>query len=104
MPTNTHEYPVWSTLDSTSKYLFYVTAQEYPYPYNPVINQEIEKSELVQCKIKVSKGDNTTGKYPLKTKITLGYYQQTHKDRRMLSCEVEYSLYSSSASNFNYQL
>ncbi len=70
-----HEYPVWATLDSTSKYLFYVTANEQIAPFSPIQEENEDPTNLVPCQIKVSRGDNTTTNLPLKTKITMGYYQ-----------------------------
>ena len=34
----------------------------------------------------------------------MGYYQESETARRMLRCEVEFSLYSTATSNFQYQL
>ena len=103
-PSGSHEYPVWSTLDPTSKYLFYVTASEYSYPYEPVPGREFSSSELVRCQILTSQGDNSTGKFPLKVKVTMGYYQESARSRRILRCEVEFSLYAAASSDFQYQL
>jgi hypothetical protein len=104
IPTGSHEYPVWGTLDSTSHYLFYVTALEYPYPYQPVPQTSFDTADLVSCNIVSSQGDNGTSQLPLKTTITLGYYQETEMSRTMLRCEVEFSLYAPSQNNFGYQL
>ena len=72
--TLSYEYPVWSSLQK-SNYLFHVTAEEYTAPYSPIPGAVFEKSNLVKCKIISSEGDNTTSTFPMKTKITLGYYQ-----------------------------
>jgi hypothetical protein len=102
IPGMSSEYPYWNTLGSTSKYLFSITAEEYPAPYAPVPASDYTADQLVPCTL-ISAGDNTTSQLPMKITMQIGYYQMTASKRKAMTCEVSYSLYGVGVSNFTYQ-
>ena len=103
IPNVSSEYPFWNNLDASSKYLFSITANEYTAPYVPIPNPDFTSSQLVSCLLSAS-GDNTTSQFPMKVTIDIGYYQQNETTRKIMTCQVTYSLYAASTANFTYQL
>ena len=56
------------------------------------------------CIVTQSEGDNSTSRFPTEVRITLGYYQVSQTDKNMISCSVEFGLYTSASDNFTYTL
>lgn len=56
------------------------------------------------CKLKSTSGSNTSTQYPLQVSVEFGYYQMSASKRRIITCEINYSLYTESSSNFSYNL
>ena len=65
---------------------------------------EFAGSDLVMCRINSSKGSNSSTSYPLKVKLSMGYYQVSQTEKKIISCLVEYDLYVPPSNDFTYQL
>ena len=67
-------------------------------------NTKLGKDDLVACKLTNSIGTNSSDEYPLNIKITMGYYQVSQTEKRIIRCQIDYSLFVTSTADFEYQL
>lgn len=101
IPGLSNEYPYWNTLSVVDEALFSVTAFEQS---TNQLSSSFLSNELVPCKLKSTSGTNTSNSYPLHVELTFGYYQITNSKRRIITCQVDYTLYAESYANFTYNL